>query len=52
MIKIAISSQDSVKIKSTQRAFDRTFGRCDFIAISVSPGIPKMPMSFEEFGWC
>lgn len=47
-MKVAVGSQNPVKIEAARRAFKKVFGDCDIVAVSVSPGVSDMPMSFEE----
>jgi inosine/xanthosine triphosphatase len=48
MMKIAVGSQNPVKIEAVKRAFKKAFGQCEVRGISVSSDISDMPMNFEE----
>lgn len=47
-MKVAVGSQNPVKIKGVKQAFQKVFGDCEVVGISVPSGISDMPMSFEE----
>lgn len=48
MRKVAVGSQNPVKIEAAKRAFKKVFGNCEVFGTLVSSGVPDMPMSFEE----
>lgn len=47
-MKIAVGSQNPVKIESARRAFKKAFENCEVVGVSVSSGVSDMPMTFEE----
>ena len=47
-MKIAVGSRNPVKIEAVKRAFNKAFGECEVIGVSVSSDISNMPISFEE----
>ncbi len=47
-MKVAVGSQNPSKIESAKRAFEKVFGSCEVIGVSVSSGVSAMPMSFKE----
>ncbi len=48
MIKIAVGSENPIKIKAVETAFKKVFGKGDVTGVSVSSGVSDMPLSFEE----
>lgn len=48
MIKIAVGSQNPIKIEAVKSAFGKVFGECEIVEVSVSSGVSDMPLSFEE----
>jgi len=48
MIKVAVGSQNPIKIEAVKSAFEKVFGECEVVGISVSSGVSDMPLSFEE----
>ena len=48
MMKIAVGSQNPVKIEAVKRAFRKAFEECEIIGISISSEVSDMPMSLEE----
>lgn len=47
-MKIAVGSQNPVKIEAVKKAFSKAFGECEVVGVFVSSGVSDMPMSFEE----
>jgi len=47
-MKIAVGSKNPSKIESAKSAFSKVFGDCTVVGVSVSSGVPDMPMSFAE----
>jgi len=47
-MKIAVGSQNPVKIESVKRAFEKVFGNCEVVGASVSSGVSDMPVTFKE----
>lgn len=48
MLKIAVGSKNPVKVQAVKSAFEKVFGDCEIIGVSVPSGISDMPMSFLE----
>jgi len=48
MIKVAVGSKNPIKIEAAKLAFEKVFGQCKIIGISVSSDVSDMPVSFEE----
>ncbi len=49
MIKVAVGSQNPIKIKATKSAFKKVFGsNYQVVGVSVFSGVSKMPLSFEK----
>ncbi len=48
MIKVAVGSQNPVKIEAVKSAFDKVFGKCEVIGVSVSSDVSDMPLCFRE----
>jgi len=48
MTKIAVGSQNPIKIEAVKSAFEKVFGECEIVGVSVSSGVSNMPLSFEE----
>ncbi|EKD56251.1 MAG: hypothetical protein ACD_58C00247G0002 [uncultured bacterium] len=48
MLKIVVGSKNPVKIGAVESAFVKMMGECEIIGVSVSSGVPDMPMSFDE----
>ncbi len=48
MIKVAVGSQNPVKVGAVESAFTKMLGECEIIGVSVPSGVSEMPMSFEE----
>ena len=47
-MKIAVGSQNPVKIESVKRAFEKVFGNCEVVGASVPSGVSDMPITFKE----
>jgi inosine/xanthosine triphosphatase len=47
-MKIAVGSQNPVKIKGVKQAFRKVFGNCEVVGVSVVSGVSNMPMNFGE----
>ena len=47
-MKVVVGSQNPVKIKAVENAFQKVFGDCQVVGASVRSGVSDMPMSFEE----
>ena len=47
-MRIAVGSQNPVKIEGVKRAFQKVFGNCEVIGVSVASGVSNMPMNFKE----
>ena len=47
-MKIAIGSQNPVKIEAVKRAFQKTLGNCEVVNVPVYSGVSNMPMNFED----
>ncbi len=48
MKKIAVGSKNPIKIQAVRSAFEKVFGDCQVIGVSVSSSVSDMPLSFEE----
>ena len=48
MLKVAVGSKNPVKIAAVKSAFEKVFGNCEIIGVSVPSGISDMPLSFSE----
>lgn len=48
MLKVAVGSENPVKVAAVKAAFEKVFGESEIIGISVSSGISDMPLSFKE----
>jgi len=48
MLKVAVGSKNPVKVAAVKSAFEKVFGTCEIIGISVPSGVSDMPMSFIE----
>lgn len=47
-MKIAVGSQNPVKIESAKRAFEKVFGSCEVVGVPVPSGVSDMPITFKE----
>ena len=47
-MKVAVGSQNPSKIESAKKAFEKVFGDCEVVGVSISSGVSAMPMSFKE----
>lgn len=47
-MKVAVGSQNPVKIEAAQKAFNKVFGECKIVGVSVPSGVSDMPLSFNE----
>lgn len=47
-MKVAVGSQNPVKIEAAKNAFEKVFGRCEVVGASVPSGVADMPLSFKE----
>ncbi len=48
MIKVAVGSQNPVKVNAVESAFTKMMGECEIIGVSVPSGVSDMPMSHDE----
>jgi inosine/xanthosine triphosphatase len=48
MLKIAVGSKNPVKIEAVKSGFEKVFGNCEIIGVSVPSQVSEMPMSFSE----
>ena len=48
MLKVAVGSKNPVKVAAVKSAFEKVFGTCEIIGLSVPSGVSDMPMSFME----
>lgn len=48
MIKVAVGSQNPVKIGAVTSAFIKMMGECEIVGVSVPSGVADMPMSFDQ----
>ena len=49
MIKVAVGSENPIKINAVKSAFEKVFGvEIEVVGVSVSSGVSDMPLSFEE----
>ncbi len=46
-IKVAVGSQNPVKIEAVKSAFKKVFGDCEVVDVSVLSGVSDMPTSFS-----
>lgn len=47
-LKIAVGSENPVKVRAAKVAFEKVFGNCEVIGVSVPSGVSAMPMNFTE----
>jgi len=47
-MKVAIGSQNPVKIKATENVFKRIFGKVEILSVKVNSGVSHTPSSWEE----
>lgn len=48
MIKVAVGSQNPVKVGAVKQAFTKMMGECEIIAVSVPSGVAAMPLNFNQ----
>lgn len=48
IIKIAVGSENPIKIEAVKSAFEKVLGDCEVVGTSVSSGVSDMPLSFTE----
>jgi inosine/xanthosine triphosphatase len=48
MLKIAVGSKNPVKVEAVKSGFEKVFGDCEVVGVSVPSGVSEMPMSFSE----
>ncbi len=47
-MKIAVGSQNPIKIKAVESAFKKVFGDCEVVAVSVLSGVSEMPVNSAD----
>lgn len=47
-MKVAVGTQNPVKVEAVRKAFTKAFGECEIVSIQVSSGVSDMPMSVDE----
>lgn len=48
MLKIAVGSQNPVKVGAVESAFAKMMGECEIVGVSVPSGVSDMPMTFDQ----